>query len=100
VGVATSRTLACTSPRDPDHEPEQLKRKYNADTAECLPTTPTIDMLERRQKAWYAKLTTWEKVYLAAGAAGGGIYVYATVDWDGSKAAAKEVRSRNICGIP
>jgi len=50
-------------------------------------------MLERRQKAWYAKLTNWEKAYLAAGAVGAGIYVYFTVDWDGSKAAAAEVSS-------
>ncbi|KAF5841431.1 hypothetical protein DUNSADRAFT_12875 [Dunaliella salina] len=50
------------------------------------------EMLERRQKAWYAKLSNWEKAYLAAGALGGGLYAYSKVDWDGSKAAAAEAK--------
>eukprot|EP00967_Tisochrysis_lutea_P127683 scaffold217466_cov20-Tisochrysis_lutea.AAC.1 len=54
------------------------------------PMLAHTEMLERKQKAWYAKLSNWEKAYLAAGALGGGLYAYSKVDWDGSKAAAAE----------
>ena len=47
--------------------------------------------MDRKQKAWYAKLTGWDKFYIGVGAMGFGIYLYTTVDWNGSKAAAAQV---------
>ena len=87
-GVNPSRVRVCTYVR-------LLEHSKIASTAKLTTTSllPCPEMLERRQKAWYAKLTNWEKGYLAAGAIGGGIYVYAKVDWDGSQAAAEEVSS-------
>jgi hypothetical protein len=48
--------------------------------------------LEQKRKSFFAKLTFWEKVYYAAGALGGGYFLYTRLDLDGSKAAAAAVR--------
>lgn len=49
------------------------------------------EVLEVKRKAWYLKLSGWEKAYYVMGLLGAGVVVYTRVDWDGSKAAAEEV---------
>ena len=51
----------------------------------------SAEVVENNRKAFYKKLTFWDKVYI--GIAGGmtGFYIYHKVDWDGSKAVAAEV---------
>jgi len=105
----TEEALICSSSRNSSSSvgrgAEEVSTSFSRDTNELSPHRGWLrrtvkqkgdesftEMLERKQKAWYAKLSNWEKAYLAAGALGGGLYAYSKVDWDGSKAAAAEAK--------
>lgn len=71
--------------------PETPSRPEHADAELVMQPCLHAELLETKHKAWYLKLTFWEKFYYLAGVTGAGLFVYSKVDWDGSKAAAAEV---------
>jgi hypothetical protein len=48
---------------------------------------------EHKRKSVWARMSFWSKVYWGLGFAGAGLVAYNRVDWDGSKAAAEQVRA-------
>jgi len=60
---------------------------------------PIAEVLDAKRKAWYLKLTFWEKVYYAAGLFGASVVVYTRVDWDGSKAALEEAKQKKAAEV-